>query len=228
MLVVLAIFWVVERSLFPVFLVVSVVWVVAEHVRGRRAGPPVPRAIAAEAARLLHGARRTRRGAWIVPMAGGEVRLGQGDLPGQIAGDAIFLTLSVPLGRRIPFCFAVRPEHPPVRWMHMVENTPIPGVDFEYRLRAVPVGERLEAASNHPDLLGDWLHGETLRTVLVLGEAPVPGFQGLLFDGQRLVSLWTWTSPPLEPVLRLAAMRTLLLAGELDTLLSEVQFNQPL
>jgi len=227
-LVVLAIFWIVERSLFPVFLVVSAVWVVAEHVRRGRAGPPVPRAIAAEAARLLNGTRRTRGGAWIVPMAGGEVRVGQGDLAGQVAGEATFLTFSVPLGRRIPFCFAIRPEHPPVRWMHMVENTPISGVDFEYQLRAVPVGDRLEAASNHPDLLRDWLHGETLRTVLVLGEAPSPGFQGLLFDGQRFVSLWTWTGPPPGPVLRLAAMRTLLLAGELDTLLSEVQFNQPL
>ena len=228
MLVVLAIFWVAERSLFPVFLVVSVMWVVAEHVRRRRAVPSAPPAIAAEAARLLQSTRRTRRGAWIVPMAGGEVRVGQGSLPGQIAGDATFLTLSVPIGRRIPFCFAIRPEHPPVRWMHMVENTPISGVDFEYQLRAVPVAERVEAASNHPKLLGDWLHGETLRTVLVLGEAPTPGFQGLLFDGQRLVSLWTWTGPPPGAVLRLAAMRTLLLAGELDTLLSEVQFNQPL
>jgi len=224
---VLGVFWFLERSLFPVFLVASVVFVVAEHVRRRRTAAP-PRAVAAQAAGLLKGAQRNRRGGWNVPMAGGLVRIGQAELPGQVAGGGPFLTLSVPLGSGVPFCFAVRPAEAPVQWVHLVENTPIPGARFEYRLRPVSMAGSLEAASNHPKLLGDWLHGETLGTVRALGEAGDPALQGLHFDGRRLVSLWVWREPPPEACLRLAAMRTLLLAGELDTLLEEVQFNQPI
>ena len=224
---VLAIFWVAEPSLFPVFLVASLVFVIAEHIRRHRTRTPV-RPVAAEAARLLNGARRNRQGGWNVPMAGGHVRIGQEELSGQVAGEEIFLTLSVPLGGRIPFCFAIRPSSPPVRWVHLVENTPIPGARFEFQLSPVPMGGDLEAASNHPALLGDWLHGETLQTIRSLGEAEVPALQGLHFDGRRLVSLWAWRDPPPGAVLRLAAMRTLLLAGELDNLLEDVQFNQPI
>ena len=226
-IVVLSIFWVAERSLFPIFLVATAIFVVVEHVRRRRAVVP-QRPVAAEAARLLRGARRNRQGGWNVPMAGGHVRVGQGTLPGQVAGDEPFLTLSVPLGRRVPFCFAIRPAAAPLRWVHLVENTPIPGARFEFRLKPVAVGGGLEAASNHSALLEDWLHGETLATVRALGEAEAPALQGLHFDGRRLVSLWVWRGTPPEPILRLAAMRTLLLAGELDTLLVDVRFNQPI
>ncbi|MFH1530412.1 MAG: hypothetical protein ABIK09_06715 [Pseudomonadota bacterium] len=226
-LLVLAIFWVAEPSLFPVFLVVSAVFVIVEHIRRRRHREPT-RPVAVEAARLLKGTRRDRQGAWVVPMAGGHVHVGQGGLLGQVAGEEIFLTLSAPVGRRVPFCFAIRPTKPPVRWVHLVENTPIPGVRFEFQLRSIPVGSDLEAASNHPALLGDWLQGDTLRTLRVLGEAGTPALQGLHFDGRRLVSLWVWRDPPPEAILRLAAMRTLLLAGELDTLLDDVQFSQPI
>lgn len=224
---VLAIFWVAEPSLFPVFLVASAVFVIADHVRRRRTVVPT-RPVAAEAARLLSGARRNRQGGWNVPMAGGHVRVGQGELPEQVSGEETFLTLSVPLGRRAPFCFAVRPEKPPVKWVHLVENTPIPGARFEYRLQPVAVDGAFEAASNHPALLEDWLQGETLGTVRSLGDTEAPALQGLHFDGRRLVSLWVWRGAPPEAVLRLAAMRTLLLAGELDQLLEDVQFNQPI
>jgi hypothetical protein len=232
---VLAIFWIAEPSLFPVFLVATAVFVIAEHIRRRRAAPP-PRPVAAEAAGLLKGARRNRQGGWNVPMAGGHVRVGQGQLPEQVSKEETFLTLSVPLGRRTPFGFAIRPDRPPVRWVHLVENTPIPGARFEYQLKPVAVGGGLEAASNHPALLEDWLHGETLQTLrslgeasfLASGEAPSLALQGVHFDGRRLVSLWAWRGPPPEAILRLAAMRTLLLAGELDTLLEDVKFNQPI
>jgi len=224
---VLAIFWVAEPSLFPVFLVASAVFIIAEHVRKRRAAP-AQRPVAAEAARLLKGARRNRQGGWNVPMAGGHVRVGQGMLPEQVSKEETFLTLSAHLPRRNPFCFAIRPAQPPVRWVHLVENTPIPGARFEYRLQPVTVGGGREAASNHPALLEDWLHGETLQTIRSLGEAADLPLQGLHFDGHRLVSLWAWRAPPPEAILRLAAMRTLLLAGELDTLLEDVKFNQPI
>jgi hypothetical protein len=226
-ILVLSIFWVAEPDLFPVFLVATVVFVIAEHVRRRRT-PRTVRPVAAEAARLLHGARRNRQGGWSVPMAGGHVRVGQAELPEQISGEETFLTLAVPLRRRIPFCFALRPAKAPVRWVHLVENTPIPGARFEYRLRPVAVGDAFEAASNHPALLEDWLHGETLETVRALGAADAPVLQGLHFDGRRLVSLWAWRVVPPEALLRLAAMRTLLLSGELDQLLEGVQFNQPI
>ena len=226
-IMVLSLFWFLERSLFPVFLVASVIFIIAEHVRGRRAAAPI-RAVAAEAAQRLKGARRNRQGGWSVPMAGGHVRVGQGALSGQVRGDEPFLTLSVPLNRRVPFAFAIRPEDPPVRWVHLVENTPIPGARFEYQLRPVPLDGGMEAAANHPELLGDWLQGETLETLRALGGAGALALQGLHFDGHRLQSLWVWRDPPPEAVLRLAALRTLLLAGELDTLLADVRFNQPI
>ena len=226
-LLVLAILWVAEPSLFPVFFVASLVFIIADHIRRRRT--PAPQAtVAAEAARLLNGARRNRQGGWNVPMAGSHVRIGQGGLPGQVAGDEIFLTISVPLGRKIPFCFAIRPPTPPVRWVHLVENTPIPGARFEFQLSPVPVAGALEAASNHPALLGDWLHGEVLGTIRSLVETEALALQGLHFDGRRLVTLWVWRGQTPGAVLRLAAMRTLLLSGELDQLTEGVQFNQPI
>ena len=224
---VLAVFWVAEPSLFPIFLVASAVFITGEHIRRHRTREP-PRPVAAEAAQLLHGARRNRQGGWNVPVAGAHVRIGQGTLPGQVAADEPFLTLSVPLRRRVPFGFAIRPAAPPVRWVHLVENTPIPGARFEYQLRPVPLDGGMEAAANHPELLGDWLQGETLETLRALGGAGALALQGLHFDGHRLQSLWVWRDPPPEAVLRLAALRTLLLAGELDTLLADVRFNQPI
>lgn len=223
---VLAVFWIAERSLFWPFLLLSGGWAAVVVVRGRREVPPTP-PLAAEAAGLLGGVRRGR-GGWGVALAGGRVRIGQGTIPGQISGDLPLLTLSASVGRRVPFCFAIRPAQPPAPWVSLVENSPIPGTVFEYSLGPVTVDDGLVAAANHPGLLSDWLRGGALGTLHALGETRVPRLQGLLFNGRRLTSLWVWSAPPPASVLRLAALRTLLLAGELDALVTSVDFHQPL
>jgi hypothetical protein len=116
--------------------------------------------------------------------------------------------LSLPTFRKVPFCFVVRDTTAQLRESDLVENSVIPGIRFEYVLRPVELGGKLEAAANLPDLFNDmvaalggedrlrklggrdirvqkvFFNGRTLHFLTVMPEAgPEPGgFEVFLDD----------------------------------------------
>jgi len=125
----------------------------------------------------------------------------------QVGGKPVHVVdLASPTFRKVPFCFLVRSSTSPVKEAQLVENSKIPGIKFEYQLKAVDVAQGLEAAANMADLfesiivdnpaveilrifelqgvsaLKVFFNGRVLHTYFVLHDSATPASAARLLD----------------------------------------------
>lgn len=218
----------------PDFFLAAVVLVivlsgVAMLARGQERSGGDGRLLALVADRLGGGFRARRSLGY--RFESGMVQVREMRLEDQARGDQVLLELSTELQDRVPLCFVVRRRGPGVKWIRLVQNTPIPDVRFEYSLQAVETSSPLlEAAGNQPGMLEE--HFFTGGIFNMLQELVKPGgrshlgFQSLLFNGRALSTLWLVDeTEPSSQELRLAMLQTLLLATELSATLEDIRFH---
>lgn len=220
---VLLFFWFVERALFWPMTGLAVLVLLTTHIRtrkSRRAGSGLIEKIGAVLGRKVTGKKI------VLSVASGELALSEID-PAHF-GKTAMLAIASDVGLACPFCFVMRPAARPVAGDTLVENTPIPDIDFEYSLARQEALDGWECASNMPSLMLEFLlDPEVMANLAVLQGSAEPRLQEFLFDGRELRSLWLPADTMQEHNLRRILARLVLLSTDLGELLSGVHFKTP-
>jgi hypothetical protein len=105
-------------------------------------------------------------------------------------GEVVLIDVASPLFVDTPFCFVIRSRSARIKEAGLVENSRIPGVQFEYQLSRLPSPDGLEGASNMPDLFREVSAGDAAFSPLALFGAPGLDVEKVFFNGRVLHTLF--------------------------------------